>query len=171
MADRIKNYASFIALGAMTLVMIIFPAPFCFDCEGFAPYGIDTSVVAHIADNIATFFWLVVVLAGLFKLKYSWVIPPGFFIADVLTQHLAGVPWWTLRQNEGPFIFFGDLVVGFLLLAFGFLCRQCFEWLRYKPKQSLFKSPFIDSSSLKQSPDVSYQTRSPAQTHRLVAKR
>jgi hypothetical protein len=90
----------------------------------------DTTVVAHRADTIAVLYFSVVFFGGLFKIKHSWIIPPGFLIADLLTQHLAGVPWWSLRYNEGPFIIFCDLIAGFLLLSFSFLCRKCFDWLR-----------------------------------------
>jgi hypothetical protein len=143
MMDRIKDYASFIVIGALTVVLILFPAPSCFNCESPSPYGIDASIVAHRADNIAVLFCSIVLLAGVLKLKYAWAIPPGFFVADGLTQHLAGVPWWSLRENEGPFIVFGDLIIGFLLLGFGFLCRKCFEWLKYRPKQTV--NPSIEN--------------------------
>lgn len=130
MLNWIKRHAAIIALAMLSAGMILFPAPECFDCEGAAPYGIDTAVVAHRADTIAILYLSAIFLAGLFKIRHAWIIPHGFLIADILTQHFAGVPWWSLRANEGPFIVFCDLIAGLLLLSFSFLCRKCLDWLR-----------------------------------------
>jgi hypothetical protein len=50
-------------------------------------------------------------------------------LADLMTQHLGGVPWWSLRENEGPIIILVDLFAGFALLSLALLCRISFEWL------------------------------------------
>jgi hypothetical protein len=126
----IKRFGSFVGIGVLTATMVLFPAPFCFDCEGFAPYGINAEIVARRADRTAFLYFAIVMLAGVLKIRFTWIVPPTFLFVDLVTQHLAGVPWWTLRLNEGPILVFCDLVVGLLLLGFGHLCRNCFDWLR-----------------------------------------
>jgi hypothetical protein len=59
-----------------------------------------------------------------------WLIPPGIMLANLMTQHLGGVPWWSLRENEGPIIILVDLISGFILLGIAVVFRTCFEWLR-----------------------------------------
>jgi hypothetical protein len=136
MIETIKRHGSIVALAVMSVTLAVLPAPWCFDCEGPNPFGVDVSVIAHREHLTGAICASVVLLAGLLEFRWSWIIPPGFVIADIITQHLAGVPWWSLRYNEGPILIFFDLIEGFILLTFGYLLRKCFEWLRSHTPQS-----------------------------------
>jgi hypothetical protein len=73
----------------------------CIDCEFPNPWGrvgsaVDTPLLVWLA--VAPF------LAGLFALKKGWLVPVSMVLALLVTQPLGGVLWWSLRDNEGPFI-------------------------------------------------------------------
>jgi hypothetical protein len=55
-------------------------------------------------------------------------------IADLMTQHLGGVPLWSLKANEGPIIIAFDLGAGFMLLSLAYVLRICFDSWRSKAR-------------------------------------
>jgi hypothetical protein len=113
----------------MFIGLALFPIPWCVDCEFPNPYGIDAAVLAHRASIFEIWSISAIFLSAFLKFKKFWLIPLGIMIADLMTQHLGGVTWQSLRDNEGPFIILIDLVAGFVLLGLGILSRMCFEWL------------------------------------------
>jgi len=129
MADSIKRYASIVIVLATAIVLMHFPVPWCFDCEGTG-WGIVSDAVADQRQTVLT-SWLLsaAFLAGMFKIKQSWLVPFGIVIAHILTQHLGGVAWWSVRGNEGPIIFLIGMPVGFGALVIGYCCRFAFDWL------------------------------------------
>jgi hypothetical protein len=34
------------------------------------------------------------------RIKRLWILPPRIMLADLLTQHLRGAPWWSLRERS-----------------------------------------------------------------------
>jgi hypothetical protein len=130
MSDSIRRYASIVIVIATFIALVFFPIPSCFDCEFPNPYGIDAAVFAH--RQLLFEIWSIsaIFISVLLRIKRPWLIPPGIMLADLITQHLGGVPWWSLRENEGPIIILVELIAGFILLGLAFLCRMCFEWLR-----------------------------------------
>jgi len=125
----IKRYGSIIIVIATFIALAFFPIPSCFDCEG-PSYRLNDATLAHRILffriwSISTIFFSVFL-----RIKRPWLIPLGIMLADLMTQHLGGVPWWSLRENEGPIIILVELIAGFALLSLAFLCRMSFEWLR-----------------------------------------
>jgi hypothetical protein len=129
MSDSIKRYASIVIVIATFIALAFFPIPSCFDCEGPNPYG-DAAVLAH--RQLIFEIWPIsaIFFSVFLRIKRPWLIPPGIMLADLMTQHLGGVPWWSLRENEGPIIILVELIAGFILLGLAFLARMGFEWLR-----------------------------------------
>jgi len=112
-----------VALSAITLAALIaYPLPFCIDCEYPDPWG-HVSVRAEIPVSL----WLLVApfLAGAFPMKQGWLVPVVVVVALIATQPLGGVAWWSLRENEGPFI----LVLGLPLTAVCFLIGRLARYI------------------------------------------
>jgi hypothetical protein len=132
MVDSIKRYASVGIVLVTAVALIYFPVPWCFDCEGFG-WGIVSDAVVDQRQTVLT-CWLVSMsfLAGLFTIKRPWLVPFGVVVAHILTQHLGGVAWWSVRGNEGPVIFFIGMPVSFFALVMGCSCRFAFDWLRHR---------------------------------------
>jgi len=128
MSDSIKRYASIVIVIATFIALAFFPIPSCFDCEGPNPYG-DAAVLAHRQFIFEIWSVSTIFFSVFLRVKRTWLIPPGIMLADLMTQHLGGVPWWSLRENEGPIIILVELIAGFTLLCLAFLCRMSFEWL------------------------------------------
>jgi hypothetical protein len=130
MSDSIKRYPSIVIVIATFIVLAFFPIPLCFDCEFPNPYGLSDAILAH--RTLLFEIWSVsaIFVSVFLRIKRPWLIPPGIMLADLMTQHLGGVPWWSLRENEGPIIIVVGLIAGFTLLSLAFLCRMSFEWLR-----------------------------------------
>jgi hypothetical protein len=84
---------------------------------------------AHIAIACLIGTPLIAVILGLGR---TWFIPIVIAAADIATQHLAGVPWWDIRNNEGPVIGLVDLAVGFASLALGLFIRFAIHWLLHR---------------------------------------
>jgi hypothetical protein len=102
----------------------------CFDCEFPNPYD-QTTVIAN--RNFLIFaVWLLggSFLTAAFGLKRAWLIPIGLTLADLATQHLGGVSWQDLKENEWPFILLFDLVAGFVSLTIGWFAYLGIEQLR-----------------------------------------
>jgi hypothetical protein len=124
----IKRSGSFLVLGTLAAVKILLPVPsWCVDCEGSNFWGMDAKLIEHRTNSIAAMSIATFLLAGSFQFKFKWAIPPAFSIIDILTQHLAGIPWRSLRNNEGPFIVIFDLSAGYLLITLGTFCRVYFD--------------------------------------------
>jgi hypothetical protein len=130
MSDWIKRYASIIIVVATFIALALFPIPWCVDCEFPNPYGLDAGVLAH--RELLFDIWSVsaIFFSVFLRIRRPWLIPLGIMIADLMTQHLGGVTWQSLRDNEGPFIILFDLVAGFTLLVLAFFLRMGFERLR-----------------------------------------
>ena len=129
MLVSVKRYASIVIIMATAIALAFFPIPLCFDCEGPNPYAID-AVIAH--RQLIFEIWSIsaIFFSVFLRIKNPWLIPPGIMLADLMTQHLGGVPWWSVRENEGPIIILVDLIAGFILLGLAFLFRIGFEALR-----------------------------------------
>jgi hypothetical protein len=105
-----------------TLIVLMFhPIPACFDCEFPNAWGRDDAIVARDSTVFMVWFLGASCMAGLLRWKRSWLVPVGITIVDIATQHLGGVAWWSLRDNEGPVL----LVVGVVSGGFSFLLGIC----------------------------------------------
>jgi hypothetical protein len=96
-----RRYGS-VALCLITLlVLLLHPVPLCFDCEFPDAWG-------HHDDRwdmlILTWCLLAPFLAGLLVRRFAWLVPTTTVLAFLMTQHLGGVPAWSIINNEGPFI-------------------------------------------------------------------
>ena len=103
-----------VALSMLTLIALcIHPLPFCIDCEFADPWGHKAN-----AFDVPLLIWLLVApfLAGLLALRRGWLVPICVVLALLVTQSIGGVAWWSLRENEGPFI----LIFGLPTTAVGF---------------------------------------------------
>jgi hypothetical protein len=130
MPDSIKRYGSIIIVIATFIALAFFPIPSCFDCEFPNPYGLSDAILTRRVLFFDIWFISVICFSVFLRIKRPWFIPLGMMLADLMTQHLGGVPWWSLRENEGPIIILVGLIAGFALLSLAFLCRISFEWLR-----------------------------------------
>jgi hypothetical protein len=126
----LRNNAALVIIAAATLSLVLFPVPRCFDCEFPNPYG-QTPAVAD-RNSLIFVVWLLggTFLTAAFGIKRAWLIPIGLTIADLATQHLGGVEWWDLKENEWPIILLTDLWAGFFSLTFGWLAYLAIEHLR-----------------------------------------
>ena len=75
-------------------------------------------------------------LCALLGARRAWLVPVGATIADLLTQHFAGVPWWDVWNNEWPAIVMVGLLMGFTSLAVGLLLRWIARWLLRNRQQT-----------------------------------
>jgi hypothetical protein len=87
-----------------------YPLPFCIDCEYPNPWG-HVSVKGEIPVSFCVL--VAPLLAGAFPMKRGWLVPIVVLGSLLATQPLGGVAWWSLRENEGPFI----LLLGVPLMA------------------------------------------------------
>jgi hypothetical protein len=129
MPDSIKRYGSIIIVIATFIALAFFPKPLCFDCEFPNPYGLSDAVLLHRALFFDIWSLSIIFISVFLKIERPWLIPLGIMLADLMTQHLGGVPWWSLRQNEGPIIILVELIAGFILLSLAFVSRIGFEWM------------------------------------------
>src|SRR5215472_1290580 len=99
MLKSLKNLGAVYLIAFGTLWLIRFPIAECIDCEA-ANYWGQSDYITH--RNFIAFAIILVlssILAGLFELRLGWLVPIALTIADVLTMHLAGVAWWSIREN------------------------------------------------------------------------
>ena len=127
---RWLNHNGAVLIVILTLIILIFnPIPACFDCEFPNAWGHDDAIVARDANALTVWFLGTSCLAGLLRWKRSWLVPVGITIADIATQHLGGVAWWSLRDNEGPVLLILGLVSGAFLLLLGIGVRSMIDSL------------------------------------------
>lgn len=115
----------------LTLVWLSFrPESWCIDCEGSNPWG--SSFVPSQFESVACECWIVGwnFLAGAFVWRGVFLMPVGLMLAELATQHLGGVTWQSLRDNEGPAIVAVDLFLGSLALAMGVAVGAIYRWKR-----------------------------------------
>jgi hypothetical protein len=111
-----------------TLIVLIFnPIPACVDCEFPNAWGHNDAIVGH--DSVVFMVWFLGAscMAGLLRWKRSWIVPVGITIADIATQHLGGVPWWSLKDNEGPVLLIVGVVSGVFSLLLGMCVRSVID--------------------------------------------
>ncbi len=126
----LRNNAALIIIAAATISLVLFPVPMCFKCEFPNPYGQTTAIANR---NFLIFAaWLLggSFLAAAFGIKRAWLIPIGLTLADLATQHLGGVSWQDLKENEWPIILLVDLTAGFIALTIGWFACLGIEHLR-----------------------------------------
>jgi hypothetical protein len=125
-----RNNAALIIIAAATISLVLFPVPMCFKCEGPNLYGQTTAIANR--NSLIFEVWLLggPILAAAFGIKRAWLIPIGLTIADLATQHLGGVSWQDLKENEWPIILLFDLVAGFVSLTIGWFAYLGIEHLR-----------------------------------------
>jgi vacuolar-type H+-ATPase subunit I/STV1 len=130
----VQRNASFILVAAATISLACFPATLCFDCEPDYTFGRPASLNDFGWDIFS--FWLIAVsfAAGLLRLRFAWLLPLCVAIADVATQHLGGVPWWDVKNNEGPMILIFATPFGCMALTIGLFVRVMYEVLRNRLK-------------------------------------
>jgi hypothetical protein len=148
MSDSIKRYGSIIIVIATFIALAFFPKPWCFDCEFPNPYGLSDAVLEHRVLFFDIWSISVIFISVFLKIKRPWLIPLGIMLADLMTQHLGGVPWWSIRLNEGPIIIVVELIAGFILLGLAYLFRICFDSWRSKagtlPSSGSLAKPKLD---------------------------
>jgi hypothetical protein len=114
------------ALIAITFVALVaVPLPFCIDCEYPNPWG-------HVVVSAETpvMIWLLIApfLAGALAVRKGWLVPVGVVLVLIATQSIGGVAWWSLRENEGPFIILFGTPVTFLCFWAGYMMRAVVRW-------------------------------------------
>jgi hypothetical protein len=127
MPDSIKRYGSIVIVIATFIALAFFPIPSCFDCEGPNPYGLSDAVLVHRVLFFDIWSISVIFISVFLEIESPWLIPLGIMLADLMTQHLGGVPWWSLWLNEAPIIILVELIAGFVLLGLAYLFRICFD--------------------------------------------
>jgi hypothetical protein len=135
-----RNNATIIVVVATLLVLAIHPIAECVKCEFPNPWGRDDA--AYLRDVRVFDAWLVVAsfLAGLLGLRRSWLVPIGITMADIATQPIGGVSFFSLVNNEGPMMLLVGLTFGIPALSAGLLFRMISRWLqgrRLKPDLTL----------------------------------
>ena len=118
---------------ATVIALCIYPIPFCIDCEFPKPWG-----HVSVQGEGLVFAWLLIapVLAGLLALRNGWLVPICAVLALPITQPLGGVAWWSLRDNEGPFILYVGLLAAMACFGIGHLIRiivVCMKGVMAKP--------------------------------------
>jgi len=96
MSDSIKRYKSIVIVTATFIALAFFPIPSCFDCEFPNPYGVNDAILAHRVLLFEIWSISAIAFSVFLRIKRPWLIPPGIMLADLMTQHLGGVPWWSL---------------------------------------------------------------------------
>jgi hypothetical protein len=125
---KLGHYGA-VALSVVTLIaLIIYPIPLCFDCEFPNPWG---HVTAKGEGPVAVWLLIAPFLAGVFGLRRGWLVPLFVVLALLVTQPLGGVPWWSLRDNEGPIILLFGLPVTATCFGIGFVVRVIVGLVRH----------------------------------------
>jgi hypothetical protein len=107
-------------------VLAFHPLPACIDCEVDHFWGSRDIASPRDYDLFVVWFLSVSFAAGAFWFRKMWLLPLGLTLADLGTQHLGGVAWWSLRENEGPVILFAGLFFGYAALAIGVVVHLLF---------------------------------------------
>jgi hypothetical protein len=120
LSSNISHYGAAVLSVVTVFALTLYPLPFCIDCEYPNPWG-HVSVLAEVPVS----FWLLIApfLAGAFPVKKGWLVPLVVVLALIATQPIGGVAWWSLRENEGPFILLLGLPVTAVCFGFGSLSR------------------------------------------------
>ena len=110
-----------VSLSLLTVIALSFyPLPFCIDCEYPNPWH-------HVAKGGEPLAFALVFaapfLAGLFALRRGWLVPICVVVALLVTQPLGCVEWWSLRDNEGPFILIFGFPAAFVCFGLGYVIR------------------------------------------------
>jgi hypothetical protein len=115
------------------LVLVRFPLADCFDCEGPNPWGRDD--VAYLLRLRLFMAWLTgsSILLGLYRVPFGWLAPLLIAMGDLLTEHIGGVAWWSLLNNEGPSILLFDIGFGMAGLALGTLIQVILRKIKCAP--------------------------------------
>ena len=119
MADRIRKYGTLVLLAVASLWFICFPVADCFDCEVANAWGRNEHIYNERAIAAIIIFLSFSIIAGILRPRLYWLVPVGITTADVISMHLAGVPWWSVKGNEGPALYIFEAPVGYLALIFG----------------------------------------------------
>ena len=129
-AKKLVAFAPLWVFVATFAVLVIHPVPECFNCEFPNPWGRDDAAY-RVAVNILD-AWLVgaSAVAGFVSIRRNWLVPVAIMLADLLTQHVGGVPLWSLTQNEGPIIVIAFVVLGTGSLAAGWIVRRGVDYFR-----------------------------------------
>jgi len=126
MRTRIKNYAVPVIVAVTIFLLARFPLADCIDCEGLRPWGRDDAAYALRVNIWFAHIALSCGLVAFFHARWSWSVPFLLAFTDFFTQHVGGVAWWSLLNNEGPFIFLYDGAAGFGALLAGVGLRVMF---------------------------------------------
>jgi len=127
-----KNAAVFVILFTL-LTLAVCPLPICVDCEPQPHYGALNNIAFYLFIG-----WLAIssFLASFLKVRFAWIIPFGIALADVATQHLGGVPWWDVRNNEGPTILLMTIPFGLIFWSIGWAVRFGLEYWKQERHSS-----------------------------------
>jgi hypothetical protein len=117
---KVHSHGS-VAVSLGTLIALsVHPTPWCFDCEFSNPWG---HVNNRLDDILGAWLLIAPFIAGLFAFKKGWLVPASMVVATLVTQPLAGVPGWSLRENEGPIIVILGLPACAVCLLLGYCVR------------------------------------------------
>ncbi len=119
MLRRLHKFGALYLIAFGTLWLVRFPIAECFDCESPNAWGQSDHIGAERGLAFYIIFVLLSFLAGLFQIRLGWMVPIALTIADILTMHLAGVAWWSIRNNEGPVFLIFDLLIGTIVMTVG----------------------------------------------------
>jgi hypothetical protein len=112
----------------VTLVALaLHPIPECVDCEFPRPWGRNDIAYQHASEILTIWFVVATTIAGFFSIRKYWLVPVVITLAHASTQPLGGVPFWSLKPNEGPMIVLLGLGAGVLALAVGAIVRILFD--------------------------------------------
>lgn len=131
----LSRHGSVLIAISTLIVLISNPIPACFDCEPPYAWGHDVAIVGRDATILMVWLLGTSFLAGLLRWKRKWLVPVGIAIADVATQHLGGVAWWSVRENEGPALLIMGLACGFFSLTLGYCVRLFVDCLGPRSSQ------------------------------------
>jgi hypothetical protein len=106
------------------------PISECFDCEFPHDHGINDATYDRDIYIFDIWFITTTFIATLLRIRRGWTVPFGILFAFIATQHLGGLPWWSLRDNEGPTILLVGIPVSLMTLTIGFLVRESVPWIR-----------------------------------------
>jgi hypothetical protein len=119
--SRLGDHGAVLISVATLIALSIYPIPFCIDCEFPNPWG-HAAVWAEVPVSV----WLLIApfMAGLFALRRGWLVPISVVFALLVTQPVGGVAWWSLTDNEGPFILILGLPVTLTCFGIGYMIRK-----------------------------------------------
>jgi hypothetical protein len=98
---RLRKQGAVVISASTIVALSVCPIPLCFDCEFPNPWG---HVQARCEAPLAVWLLFAPFAAGILGLRRSWLVPVCVVLGFLATQPLGGVEWWSLRDNEGPFI-------------------------------------------------------------------